>query len=93
MTQQKTLMHMCTLVVYPYSWVVASGSQRHLIMVFAASHSVRSCICMKSSPFGYSLGSQGQVDPWGLLTGPPSSLIRYTTGGSALKMKWAVLEE
>ena len=48
---------------------------------------------MKSSPFGYSLGSQGQVDPWGLLTGPPSSLIWYTTGGSALKMKWAVLEE
>jgi hypothetical protein len=29
---------MCTLVVYPYSWVVASGSQHHLVMAFAASH-------------------------------------------------------
>jgi hypothetical protein len=30
---------MRTLVVYPNSWVVASGSQRHLVMAFAASHS------------------------------------------------------
>jgi hypothetical protein len=29
---------MRTLVVYPYSWVVASGSQRHLVMAFTASH-------------------------------------------------------
>ena len=31
---------------------------------------------MKSSPFGYSLGSQGQVDPWGLLAGQSSSIVQ-----------------
>jgi hypothetical protein len=35
----KTLLHMCTLVVYPNLWVVARGSQRHLVMAYVASHS------------------------------------------------------
>jgi hypothetical protein len=38
---QKTLLHMYTLVVYPTVCVVASGSQRHLVMAYVASH--RSC--------------------------------------------------
>ena len=37
-TRQKTLLHMHTLVVYPNLWVVASGSQHHLIMAYVASH-------------------------------------------------------
>jgi hypothetical protein len=36
---RETLMHMCTLVVYPNLRVVASGSQRHLVMAYVASHS------------------------------------------------------
>ena len=34
----KTLLHMRILVVYPNTWVVASGHQRHLVMVYVASH-------------------------------------------------------
>lgn len=34
----ETLMHMRTLVVYPNLWAVASGSQRHLVMAYVASH-------------------------------------------------------
>jgi hypothetical protein len=37
-TRQKTLLHTHTLVVYPNLWVVASGSQRHLVMAYVASH-------------------------------------------------------
>jgi hypothetical protein len=37
-TWQKTLLHMRTLVVYPNLWVVASGSQHYLVMVYVASH-------------------------------------------------------
>jgi hypothetical protein len=38
-TWQKPLLHMYTLVVYPNLCVVASGSQRHLVMAYVASHS------------------------------------------------------
>jgi hypothetical protein len=37
-TRQKTLLHMRTLIVYPNLWVVASGSQCHLVMAYVASH-------------------------------------------------------
>ena len=37
-TWQKTLLHMYTLVVYPNLCVVSSGSQRHLVMAYVASH-------------------------------------------------------
>jgi hypothetical protein len=37
-TWQKALLHMYTLVVYPNLCVVASGSQRHLVMAYVASH-------------------------------------------------------
>jgi hypothetical protein len=37
-TQQKTLMHIRTLVVYPNSWASAKRNQRYLVMVFVASH-------------------------------------------------------
>jgi hypothetical protein len=36
-TRQKTLLHMCTLVVYPNLWVVASGSQNPA-MAYVTSH-------------------------------------------------------
>ena len=35
---QKSLLHMYTLVVYPNLYVVASGSQRHLVMAYVTSH-------------------------------------------------------
>ena len=38
MTWCETLMHMRTLVVYLNLWAVASGSQRHLVMAYVASH-------------------------------------------------------
>jgi hypothetical protein len=37
-TQQKTLLHMQTLVVYPNLWVVASSSQPYLVMAYVAFH-------------------------------------------------------
>jgi hypothetical protein len=37
-TWWKILLHMYTLVVYPDLWVVASSSQRHLVMAYVASH-------------------------------------------------------
>jgi hypothetical protein len=37
-TWWKTLLHMYTLVVYPDLCVVASGSQRRLVMAYVASH-------------------------------------------------------
>ena len=39
-TWQKTLLHMYTLVVYPNLCVVASSSQRHLVMAYVASHTL-----------------------------------------------------
>jgi hypothetical protein len=36
-TQQKTLMHMRTLVVYPYSGASAYWNLCHLVMAFVAS--------------------------------------------------------
>jgi hypothetical protein len=39
-TWWKTLLHMYTLVVYPDLCMVASGSQRHLVMAYVASHTI-----------------------------------------------------
>jgi hypothetical protein len=40
---KKTLLHMRTLVVYPYSWASAYRNQCRLVMAFAASHT-RFCL-------------------------------------------------
>jgi hypothetical protein len=42
---------MRTLVVYPLSWAVASGSQRHLVMAFAASHNNHLLLTLKYLKF------------------------------------------
>jgi hypothetical protein len=81
-TQQKILLHMRTLVVYPNVWVVASGSQRHLVMAYVASHITHPISCV--SGFYIRTPNSGKVTV--MKWQQSNFMVEVTTaGGTVLK--------
>jgi hypothetical protein len=85
-TRQKSLLHMYILVVYPNLCVVASGSQRHLVMAYVASHKTHSVVILFGfdsywgSPLIYS------SDCWpGYLPSSVPQMHAVSSGSSPLK--------